>query len=64
MLLNKNVVESRYGLYLFFYFENILLNEKCIKVIYNCINKNNIVFILIYKWNEELFLYGFENICI
>lgn len=43
MSLNKNVVESRCGPYLPFYFENILLNEKCTKVIYNCIKENNIV---------------------
>lgn len=64
MSLNKNVVESRYGPYLPFYFENILLNEKCTKVIYNCINKNNIVPTSIYKWNEELSPHGLENICI
>lgn len=64
MSLNKNVVESRCGPYLPFYFENILLNEKCTKVIYNCINKNNIVPTSIYKWNEELSPHGLDNTCI
>lgn len=64
MSLNKNVVESRCGPYLPFYFENILLNEKCTKVIYNCINKNNIVPTSVYKWNEELSPHGLNSICI
>lgn len=47
-----------------FYFENILLNEKCTKVIYNCINKNNIIPNRIYKWNDKLSPHGLKSICI
>lgn len=48
----------------FFYFENILLNKKCTKVINNCIKKNSFVPTSIYKWNEELSPPGLNSICI
>lgn len=47
-----------------FYFEIILLNEKCKKVIYNCVNKNNIYPTSVYKWNDERSSHGLANICI
>lgn len=34
------------------------------KVIYNCVNKNNINPTSVYKWNDERSSHGLANICI
>lgn len=59
MLLKVEVVHIN-----LFYFEIILLNEKCKKVIYYSVNKNNINPTSVYKWNDERSSHGLANICI
>lgn len=53
MLVGRNVMMRSvlYMLYMcYFFFLNV--ECKCIKIIYNCLNIINLIFILIYKWKK------------
>ena len=47
-----------------YYFENIVPNEKCTKIIYNSINKTNVIPTSIPKWKTEFSPFGTTDICV
>ena len=57
MSVNRSDVSKDFSPFIPFYFEYILLNEKCSKVLYQLINSKDIVPKAIQKWNTELSLH-------
>lgn len=57
-------VRKYYYLYILFYFEYVLLFEKCLKILYNFINSKDIILKVIQKWNIELFMYLEVNVLV
>ena len=47
-----------------YYFENIVPNEKCTKIIYNSVNKTNVIPTSIPKWKTEFSPFGTTDICV
>ena len=47
-----------------YYFETIIPNEKCTKIIHYSLNKTNVIPTSISKWNNELSLFRPTNPCV
>lgn len=57
MLVNRSDVRKYVLPFILFYFEYILLNENCFKILYLLISSKDIVPKVIKKWNTKLSLH-------